>query len=107
MIVGIVVGVFFVLRQNANGVILDARDADGTRVLRFRRDGTFISKPALVGMLDSVQSGDHVVVDGSGEFMDHDMKEVLAEFVNDAPSRGVKVQLRGIDLAGAAPGGGH
>ena len=105
VIVGIVVGVFFVLRQNANGAIIDARDEDGTRILRFRRDGTFISKPALVGMLDSVRDGEHVVVDASGEFVDHDMKEVLAEFVSDAPTRGVKVQLRGIDLAGAVPGG--
>jgi len=107
VIAGIIVGVFFVLRQNANGAIVDGRDSDGTRVLRFRRDGTFISKPALVGMLDTVQDGEHVVVDGSGEFVDHDMKEVLAEFVDNAPSRGVKVQLRGIDLAGAVAGGGH
>jgi MFS superfamily sulfate permease-like transporter len=107
VIVGIVVGLFFVLRQNSSGTIVDARDVDGTRILRFRRDGTFISKPALVGMLDSVQDGEHVVVDASGEFVDHDMKEVLAEFVSDAPSRGVKVQLRGIDLAGAVAGGGH
>jgi MFS superfamily sulfate permease-like transporter len=107
VIVGLVVGIFFVLRQNSAGAIVDAREVDGTRVLRFRRDGTFISKPALVGLLDSVQDGEHVVVDGSGEFVDHDMKEVLAEFVSDAPSRGVRVQVRGIDLAGAAAGGGH
>jgi len=107
VIAGIVIGIFFVLRQNANGAIVDGRDPDGTRVLRFRRDGTFISKPALVGMLDTVQDGEHVIVDGSDEFVDHDMKEVLAEFVNDAPSRGVRVQLRGIDLAGGVAGGGH
>ena len=105
VIVGIVVGIFFVLRQNATGAIIDERDGDGTRVLRFRRDGTFITKPTLVGMLDTVQDGEQVVVDGSGEFVDHDTKEALAQFVSDAPSRGVKVQLRGIDLAGAAPGG--
>ena len=107
VIVGIVVGIFFVLRQNASGAIVDGHDAEGTRILKFRRDGTFISKPALVGMLDTVRDGEQVVVEGSGEFLDHDMKEVLAEFVNDAPARGVRVQLRGIDLAGAVPGGGH
>jgi MFS superfamily sulfate permease-like transporter len=105
VIAGIIIGVFFVLRQNANGAIIDARDADGTRVLRFRRDGTFISKPALVGMLDTVGKGEDVLVDAEGEFIDHDVKEVLAEFVNDAPERGVNVRLRGIDLQGVGPGG--
>ncbi|MES2522116.1 MAG: SulP family inorganic anion transporter [Gemmatimonadota bacterium] len=107
VIVGIVVGVFFVLRQNSSETIVDSREQDGRRVLRFRRDGTFISKPALVGMLDTVQDGERVLIDGSGEFVDHDMKEVLAEFVNDAPDRRIDLELRGIDLKGAVAGGGH
>lgn len=107
VIAGIVIGIFFVLRQNSNGAIIDAHEPDGTRLLRFRRDGTFISKPALVGLLDSVKDGDRVVIDGSGEFVDHDVKEVLAEFVAGANDRDVTVQLRGIDLTGATPGGGH
>jgi MFS superfamily sulfate permease-like transporter len=105
VIAGIIIGVFFVLRQNASGAIVDAREPDGTRVLRFRRNGTFISKPALVGMLDTVEHGEKILVDASGEFIDHDVKEVLAEFVNDAPERGVNVRLRGIDLEGVGPSG--
>ncbi len=107
VIVGIVIGVFFVLRQNSSGAIIDTTETDGTRRLQFRRDGTFISKPALVGMLDTVQDGQRVVIDASGEFIDHDMKEVLAEFVQRAGDRNVKVELRGIDMAGAQAGGGH
>lgn len=107
VIVGIVVGIFFVLRQNATNAVVESRDADGTRVLKFRRDGTFISKPALVGMLDHVKDGDRVIVDATGEFVDHDMKEVLVDFVNEAPGRGVLVSVRGLDLAGTTPGGGH
>lgn len=107
VIAGIVIGIFFVLKQNSSGAIIDAHEPDGTRLLRFRRDGTFISKPALVGMLDTVKDGDRVVIDASGEFVDHDMKEVLAEFVANANQRDVQVQLRGIDLTGAKPGGGH
>ena len=107
VIVGIVIGIFFVLRQNASGAIIDAKEPDGTRRLQFRRDGTFISKPALVGLLDTVQDGEAVVIDASGEFVDHDMKEVLAEFVQSAPDRNVRVDVRGIDLSAAQPGGGH
>jgi MFS superfamily sulfate permease-like transporter len=105
VIIGLFVGLFFLLKQNASGAIVEERDGDGTRVLRFRRDGTFITKPTLVGMLDKVQDGEQVVVDGTGEYVDQDTKEAIAQFVSDAPARGVKVQLRGIDLAGTAVGG--
>jgi MFS superfamily sulfate permease-like transporter len=107
VVAGIIVGVFFVLRQNATGAIVEERDTDGARLLRFRRDGTFISKPQLVTMLDAVKPGERVVVDGRGEFVDHDMKEVLAEFQAGAGDRDITIDIRGIDLTGAQPGGGH
>jgi MFS superfamily sulfate permease-like transporter len=107
VIAGIIIGIFFVLRQNSRGAIVESTNADGSRQLRFRRDGTFISKPALVGMLEAVPDGQRVVIDASGEFVDHDVKEVLAEFVQRAGDRHVTVDLRGIDLTGAQAGGGH
>jgi MFS superfamily sulfate permease-like transporter len=107
VIAGIVIGIFFVLRQNATGTIIESKEPDGTRVLRFRRDGTFISKPALVRMLDAVPEGERVIVDASGEFVDHDMKEVLAEFSSTAPDRDQRVEFRGIDMTGVKAGGGH
>ena len=100
VIAGIFIGIIFVLRQNTKGTIVESTNGDGHRVLRFRRDGTFISKPALVGLLDTVKDGEHLVVDGTGEFIDHDVKEVLAEFVATSHDRKVTVDLRGIDLAG-------
>jgi hypothetical protein len=39
--------------------------------------------------------------------VDHDVKEVIATFLADAPRRDILVSLRGIDLSLAAPGGGH
>ncbi len=75
--------------------------------MRFRRDGTFLSKPTIVSALDEVRNGDEVVVDGAGEYIDHDIKEVIATFLEDARNRNIKVSLIGIDLAGATAGGGH
>lgn len=106
VIIGIVVGVGFVLRQNSLNAIEKHESSEGV-ILRFRRDGTFISKPALITMLDDVKDNNHVVLDATGEFVDHDMKEVLAGFVKDAPNRGISVSLRGIDLSAAGAGGGH
>jgi hypothetical protein len=48
-----------------------------------------------------------VVIDGTGEYIDHDVKEVLARFVEDAKQRDVKVTLMGIDLSHASASGGH
>ena len=66
-----------------------------------------MSKPGIVSTLENVDDGDEVVIDGTGEYIDHDVKEVLATFIEDAQHRNVKVSLVGIDLGLARAGGGH
>ena len=107
VIVGIVVGIGFVLYENSKRAVLAERDADGVWQMRFRRDGTFVSKPGIVSTLDEVDDGDRVVIDGTGEYIDHDVKEVLATFVQDAKHRNISVTLVGIDMSHAHAGGGH
>jgi MFS superfamily sulfate permease-like transporter len=107
VIVGIVVGVFFVLRQNSQGAVQVSRREDGARQLRFVRDATFLTKPQLLTLLDQIEDGEHVVIDGTGEYMDQDVKEALALFSADAHHRRIRVELVGVDLHGASLGGGH
>lgn len=107
VIVGIIVGIAFVLYENSKRAVVAIRDDSGTWRMRFRRDGTFVSKPGIVSTLDEVDDGDQVVIDGSGEYIDHDVKEVLASFIEDARHRNIKVTLVGIDLTHAQAGGGH
>lgn len=107
VIVGSVVGVVFVLYQNSRDALVQERDPSGALVLRFRRDGTFLSKPAIAEALDAIADGERVIVDGTGEYIDHDVKEVLATFLADAPSRNILVTVTGIDLSMATVGGGH
>ena len=107
VIVGIVVGIGFVLYENSKRAVLAERDADGVWQMRFRRDGTFVSKPGIVSTLDEVDDGEQVVIDGTGEYIDHDVKEVLATFVQDAKHRNISVTLVGIDMSHAHAGGGH
>jgi MFS superfamily sulfate permease-like transporter len=106
VIVGILVGIAFVLRQNAQGAVAVSREDGGAWRFRFRRDATFITKPQLLSALDDVDDGAHVVIDASGEYVDQDVKEAIAGFVDDAKHRNIQVQLVGIDVAGAG-GGGH
>lgn len=107
VIVGVIVGTVFVLYQNSREVLVRSLEPNGATLLRFRRDGTFLSKPAILALLEQVQDGERVVIDGTGEYIDQDVKEVLATFVADAPRRDILVTLRGIDLSSAAAGGGH
>ncbi len=107
VIIGMVVGVLFVLRQNAQQAVTAERREDGALLFKFRRDATFITKPALLTALDKVDDGARVVIDGRGEYMDHDVKEALAAFLDDARHRRISVELLGIDLTGAHAGGGH
>jgi MFS superfamily sulfate permease-like transporter len=107
VIVGIVVGIGFVLYENARRAVVVARDDHGVWRIRFRRDGTFVSKPGIVAALDEVDDGEEVVIDGSGEYIDHDVKEVLATFASDAAHRRIKVSIVGVDMTHAQGGGGH
>jgi MFS superfamily sulfate permease-like transporter len=107
VIVGIVAGIAFVLYENSKRAVIAVRDDTGTWRMRFRRDGTFVSKPGIVSTLDEVDDGDQVVIDGNGEYIDHDVKEVLASFIEDARHRNIKVTVVGIDLTHAQAGGGH
>lgn len=107
VVVGILVGIIFVLYQNSRGAIVQERTPSGQLLLRFRRDGTFLSKPAIVEMLDAIPDGESVQIDGTSEYIDHDVKEVLATFLADAPRRNILVTVTGVDLSMATPGGGH
>jgi MFS superfamily sulfate permease-like transporter len=107
VIVGILVGIGFVLYENARKAVVAVRDEAGVWRIRFRRDGTFVSKPQIVSALDEVDDGEHVVIDGTDEYIDHDVKEVLSTFIEDAKHRDIRVTVIGIDLAHAQPSGGH
>ncbi len=107
VVIGIFVGIAFVFFENSKRAVVSTRDGDGVLQMRFRRDGTFVSKPGIVTALDNIEDGDRVVIDGRDEYIDHDVKEVLATFQEDAKQRNIHVTIRGIDLSTARAGGGH
>ena len=107
VIVGIVLGVVVVLHQYIRGALDKSVSSDGTVRLRFRRDATFLVKPALMSELDDLDDDTKVIIDGSGEYVDQDIKEALVAFLEDAHSRRIQASVVGIDLAGARAGGGH
>jgi MFS superfamily sulfate permease-like transporter len=107
VIVGTVIGVLFVLHQNCKDVVKLTAEEDGVVRMRFRRDGTFLSKPGILMALEGIKDDTTVEIVATGEFLDQDVKEMLAGFIHSAHTRHIKVRLVGIDLKGAAAGGGH
>lgn len=107
VIVGIAVGIAFVLYENSKRAVVAERDAEGVWRMRFRRDGTFVSKPGILSTLDEVDDGQKVVIDGTDEYIDHDVKEALATFAEDGKHRNISVTIVGIDMAHAEGTGGH
>jgi carbonic anhydrase len=107
VVVGVLIGVAFVLHQNSKDAVLLERPERGPVRVRFRRDGTFLSKPGIVAVLEAIEDGETVEVDATGHFLDQDVKELLAAFVEDAHARRITVLLRGVDLAGVTAGNGH
>lgn len=108
VIAGIVIGIGFVLWENSKRAVTTERDAEtGVLRIRFRRDGTFVSKPGIAAALDDVEDGERVEIDGTSEYVDHDVKELLARFRTDAAHRNIRVSIKGIDMTHAEGTGGH
>jgi MFS superfamily sulfate permease-like transporter len=103
VIIGIIVGVIFVLRQNARDVV-SMDQIDGAWLLTFQRDGTFVAKPAIQAAIDKVRDGDRVRIDCTGEYIDQDVKELLAAFQIEAGSRQIQLEVVGLDLSHVAVG---
>jgi MFS superfamily sulfate permease-like transporter len=96
VIIGMLVGMFFVLHQNAQGAVEKTKEPDGRIRVKFRRDATFLVKPALMTAFESIKDGSRVIIDGQGGYVDQDVKEAIAGFIEDAQSRKIDVSLIGI-----------
>jgi hypothetical protein len=75
--------------------------------IRRRRDGPFGSTPLIVSALAAVDDGERVIIDGTDEYIAHDVKDVLMTFIEDAGHRNISVNVVGIDLSNVQAGGGH
>lgn len=92
--IGIAVGIFFVFKENFHSAIR-VDEEDGIKFINIRKDLSFVNKAKLIQTLETINEGDHVRIDGKGaEFMDHDLREILDEFVEMAEEREIHVELK-------------
>lgn len=97
--VGLFVGLIFVLRSNSHSSILKI-ELDGQVLIRFCKDVSFLQKNRLRAILRDMPDESRVVIDGSRSVqVDHDIVELVEDFMLSAPSRNINVKLQKSPLA--------
>lgn len=90
--IGLLAGVFFVIRSNHRAAIIMVRDEDNF-LLRFSNDMSFVNKSTLKRTLRRVPDNAFVIVDGTKALtIDGDIYETIKEFGTAASFRGIEIQ---------------
>jgi MFS superfamily sulfate permease-like transporter len=93
VLIGIAVGIFYVIRSNFRTAILSVVDGNN-HLIKTRKDISFFSKPILKNKLEKIPVGASVVIDISkSEFIDLDVIETINEFTLNAKEKNITVQV--------------
>lgn len=98
MAIGMAVGLFFVIKANYHAAITLVQD--GTHfTLLLNKDVSFLNKALVRKFILHIPEGSTVTIDASkAKFIDHDIVEVLENFLAAAPDDNISVEV--IDLYG-------
>ncbi|MBL7756547.1 MAG: SulP family inorganic anion transporter [Chitinophagaceae bacterium] len=94
VIIGIGVGLFFVIRSNFRSAVFVVNDANKF-LFRLRKDVSFLNKPIIKHKLEKVPEGSYVLIDASrADFIDKDIVETIEDFMIHAPLKQIRVELK-------------
>jgi MFS superfamily sulfate permease-like transporter len=94
ILIGCVVGMFFVIRSNFKSAVLVVSDAN-KYLFRLRKDVSFLNKPIIKNRLEKVPENSYVLIDATrADFIDKDIIEVIEDFLKHAPLKGITVELK-------------
>ncbi len=92
--IGIAVGLIFVLKTNFHEAISMVQHNDNY-MLRMNKDVTFLNKAVLRKTLDKIPDGSNLIIDGGHSFfIDNDIIETIRDFMLNAPSRKIQVEVK-------------
>lgn len=95
--IGWAVSIAFVIRSNFYSAITYVSDGNN-HLIRFRKDVSFLNKPFLKQLLESVPEDSKVVVDGSrAMFVDRDVYEFLTDYQISAKNRKTQIDLTNLE----------
>ncbi len=105
--IGMGVGIFFVLRANFHEAMTLTQHGQHC-LLRLHKDVSFLNKALLRKHLGSIPDDSELLIDGvKALFIDQDILETIADFLQAAPDRGISVEIQGFSVEGVAPSSGH
>lgn len=94
VIIGIGIGLFFVIRSNFRSSVFVVSDAN-KYLFRLRKDVSFLNKPIIKNRLEKVPSGSYVLIDASrADFIDKDIIETIEDFLIHAPLKDITAELK-------------
>jgi len=98
MAIGMVIGLFFVIKANYHAAITLTQDGSHY-LLSLNKDVSFLNKAILRKFILSIPERSTVTIDASkAQFIDHDILEMIEDFLATAPDDNIKVET--IDLHG-------
>lgn len=92
--IGTIIGLIFVIITNYSAVFSVYQNGNEV-LIKFQKDVTFLHKMALKEALRKIPQGAEVFIDTSKvHFMDHDIKQLIQEFIETAQERGIDADLK-------------
>jgi MFS superfamily sulfate permease-like transporter len=94
VMVGIGVGIFFVMRSNFKSSVFIVHD-ENKYLFRLRKDVSFLNKPIIKNKLEEVPEHASVLIDISrADFIDKDVVEVIEDFMDHAALKNIFVEVK-------------
>lgn len=93
--IGMIFGIFFVIKTNYQKAV-SVTELGGMYLVRFQKDVSFLNKAPLKKKLSEIPDGSEVVIDAKrARFIDHDIQEVLKDFMESSTDKNIKVTSEG------------
>jgi len=97
IIIGIAVGLYFVIRAHYHASI-SLKEEDNHFTLILHKDVSFLNKALLRKMLFQITENSTVTIDArQAQFIDHDIREIFQDFLTTAPDDNIIVEVIGLD----------
>lgn len=92
--IGILVGIFFVLKTNFKSAIMVISDSNNF-LLKFTKDVSFLNKASLRRAFENIPNNSNLVIDGaSAQFIDQDIIATIEDFKLSAPTKNIDVEIK-------------
>lgn len=94
IIIGIAVGLFFILRSNFRSAVLIVSDVN-KYLFRLRKDVSFLNKPIVKKTLEEIPENSYIIIDATrADFIDKDIIEEINNFMLHAHLKNIKVEIK-------------